>query len=486
MSPAHAVAKAKKKVPGHTKRPPPRRAPQAGTVHAWQDDPSGYPAREAPVPDLARPPLKLSIKGTPVPPGLYTPGTAEFRYWAAAEALARGASFWAPLLGVRGWQPGAVLPVGLDEGQDFNAYYDRSELAFFHGTAGGKVVYSGESPDVACHELGHACLDAHRPELWDAPYLEVGAFHESFGDMSAILSALQIDTVRRAALPALQKGQASELSRLAEQLGWAIRQQQPDAVDPDCLRNACNAFAYVDPNTLPDYAPVTGLCAEVHSFSRVFTGAFYAALSGMLQVQKDLAAAALDLAQLLVDATGAAPVDPGYFAQVAAHLIDADTARFGGKYRKPLVAAFAGRRIIPPAAVEALAPLTPKTRQQAAALALARLERPAPRSRRLELAGRDFGLQDRPLVVEAPVEVFTSHTLSAALLEQHPARDAAAEASTRRFVKALFAHGRVAVEPRHLAPGVTSPERPGRHTHAAVEVGGALRLVRRRFDCGHG
>jgi hypothetical protein len=44
---------------------------------------------------------------------------------------------------------------------------------------------------------------------------------------------------------------SSELSRLAEQLGWAIRQFRPDLVDKDCLRNAVNAFFYRPPEGLP-------------------------------------------------------------------------------------------------------------------------------------------------------------------------------------------------------------------------------------------
>jgi len=55
---------------------------------------------------------------------------------------------------------------------------------------------SGESPDVVCHELGHALLDSFKPQLFDAASMEVAAFHESFGDMSALLSALQLPSVR--------------------------------------------------------------------------------------------------------------------------------------------------------------------------------------------------------------------------------------------------------------------------------------------------
>ena len=252
----------------------------------WQDDPlSKMPAIAVHVPNLYKPPIRFKIKGPGCLPGIYPAGTPGFRYWAAAEALRRGGDFWAPILGVKQWEPGSVLQVGLDEGVDFNAYYDRTELAFFHDTADGQIVYSGESPDIVCHEMGHACLDAHRPQLWDTPFIEAGAFHESFGDMSAILSALQLPSVRTAALNGVAQDKASFLSRLAEQLGWAIRQQYPDAADPDCLRNAWNSFTYVDPETLPDSAPANKLCAEVHSFSRIFTGAFYEILSGMLAIR---------------------------------------------------------------------------------------------------------------------------------------------------------------------------------------------------------
>ena len=65
-----------------------------------------------------------------------------------------------------------------------------------HGSAAGRTVFSGESPDVVCHELGHAILDSLKPQLFDAASMEVAAFHESFGDMSASLSALQLPSLR--------------------------------------------------------------------------------------------------------------------------------------------------------------------------------------------------------------------------------------------------------------------------------------------------
>ena len=392
------------------------------------------------------------------------------------------------MLGVTRWQPGAVLPVGLDEGKDLNAYYDRVHLAFFHDTAGGKVVYSAESPDVVCHELGHACLDAHRPELFDAPYIEVGSFHESFGDMSAILSALQLPSVRAAAIAGVKGRKSSQLSRLAEQLGWALRQIDPTLVNKDCLRNAYNSFHYVDPQTLPDDAPASKLCAEVHSFSRVFTGAFYDILSGMLKIRSttpkdaDLVAVATDAAKLLMDATTAAPVQPDYYAQVASHMIDADTARFGGKYRSALTATFVKRKIIPPQAVRGLPPVRQGGKERGVTSGPA-AKPPNHRSTGWRFQPRISDSQRaRSSWMRRPNRSH-SRSPSAAIMHKHVDTAANVQRAAHRFVKMLFARDRVEKGPQ---PRDVAPAEHGRHprTHALVETPEGMKLVRLRFDCG--
>ena len=100
--------------------------------------------------------------------------------------------------------------------------------------------------------------------------------------MSAILVALQLPTLRAAVLTETggDLTRSSRLSRLAEQLGWAIRQFSPDAVERDCLRNAVNSFVYTNPEGLPSNAPAASLSSEPHSFSRVFTAAFFEAIAG--------------------------------------------------------------------------------------------------------------------------------------------------------------------------------------------------------------
>ena len=482
--------KAKSTKPKSTKRPAAKAKAASKTVMAWQDDPiSKLPLIALAVPNLAKAPLKLKIKGPAVKPGVYDAGTPQFRYWNTAVAVRRGADFWAPLLGVTRWQPGAVLPVGLDEGKDLNAYYDRTELAFFHDTAGGKVVYSAESPDVVCHELGHACLDAHRPELFDAPYIEAGSFHESFGDMSAILSALQLPSVRAVAISGIKGRKSSQLSRLAEQLGWALRQIDPTLVNRDCLRNAYNTFKYVDPQTLPDDAPASKLCAEVHSFSRVFTGAFYDILSGMLKIRSkspkdaDLVAVATDAARLLMDATTAAPVRPDYYAQVASHMIDADTARFGGKYRSALTSTFVKRKIVPPEAVRALGPAKGKATRAVGVAAAAAAKPPKAQIHTVKLSAKELGLGEGALIVDAPAEQKPFPMASAAIMHRNIDTAGSVEQATARFVKMLVARDRIekAPETRGVAPA-----EHGRHprTHALVQTAEGMKLVRKRFDCG--
>jgi len=202
-------------------------------INAWEDDPgagaqpSGGQVIQRPIPVLRDQPLPSRIVHPASAPEAkpHPPGTAEFRYWTAAEALRRAADFWGALVPGIPWEVGAILPVDLDFGVDLNAFYDREGLKFFHGSGAGRTVFSGESPDIVCHELGHALLDSFKPQLFDAASIEVAAFHESFGDMSAILSALQLSSVREGVLA--ETGgvlrRSSRLSRLAEQLGWAIR-----------------------------------------------------------------------------------------------------------------------------------------------------------------------------------------------------------------------------------------------------------------------
>jgi hypothetical protein len=463
---------------------------QTATILAWEDDPGAPGAANTPVeratPKLDQPPLRIRISGRAPAARQYAPGTSGFRYWAAADALQRGSQLWSGLVpsGTKWYSTvGRSLTARLDEGEDLNAYYDRRGLNFFHAAALGTIVYSGESPDVVCHELGHAILDALCPDLFDSASVESAAFHESFADMSAILCALQLQSVREEVLAETSRrpSRASRLSRLAEQLGAAIRQFAPDAVDRDCLRNAVNSLFYRDPATLPPSAPATTLSSEPHSFSRVFTAAFFQLLAGIFALQQTHDQAALlqastDAGQLLVEAVRQSPVVPSYYSQVAAHFVEADDRLFSGLYRDVVKSAFVRQGILSLDSVAAIGGTAAAPGARGTAAAAAPSTPP-----RLRLAGSGYGLS-ADLLVAAPSDPKRFAVAGAAPSVgsvDPPSHDRAAAL----FVEDLFRRGRVDVGPHGVADAVVSSPL-ARKTHELRAEAGGVYLARRFFDCG--
>jgi hypothetical protein len=488
MAPAKKAARTKKVAPSTKARAVP-------TILAWEDDPlaesvpvpvGATPVRR-PVPKLSAGELRVHIRGAAPAPGEYAPGSPDFRYWAAADALQRGIELWAGLLpaGTKWFKTvGKALRVVLDSGEDLNAYYNRDGLEFFHAIVAGQAVYSGESPDVVCHELGHAVLDALRPQLFDAASIEAAAFHEAFGDVSALLVSLELPSIRGRVL--LQTGgrlyRSSRHSRIAEQLGWAIRQARPDAVDPDCLRNAVNSFFYSDPARLPPDGPSGQLSSRPHSFSRVFTGAFLEALAGMLRIagasEEALLQVGRDGGQLLVDAVRRAPIVPAYFSQVAAAMIDADRVRFQGRYRDALKSSFVRHGILSlvAAAAKTAAP------EGLAAFAAAP-ETPEPAELPVaEIVAGAYGLGVDRIRVHAPSQPVRFQAFGAAPdLGEVPSHGQAEEAQF--FLEDLFRRGRVDLK-EHGDEESRIAHPFSKKTHVLVRSNGGLALRRLRFDCG--
>jgi hypothetical protein len=502
-------------------------------VNALEDDlyseaflPTAKPANATPiaasVPVINAPLLRVTILGPQPLPVQHAPGTAGFRYWTAAEALARGVGFWAPLLPAgTSWSTlNPVLQATLVAGEALNAFYSRPVgLNFFQRTVRGVTVFSGESPDVVCHELGHAILDALRPQLFAADSIEVAAFHEFYGDASSILCALQLPTLREKVLSETQ-GQlnaTSRLSRVAEQLGWAIRQLRPTAVDGDSLRNAVNEFFYQRPALLPPRAPASQLSSEPHSFSRLFTGAFLDALGGMLVVtgvanDPNLLTVSRDLGQLLVDGVRTAPITPDYFSQVAAAMIQADRTRNNGRYRGALGNAFVRHGILSPTAVAALgdAPVprlgpAPELPEEVAAMVnlggfgdasgaqtlltygdqaeddgYRRRFEDAPELPVREVRG-EYGL-DAPLLAHVPDEE-KRFDVAAAALESGSVETTEPQEAALAFVEDLVRLGRIDLGP--AADGAAALSAPAEEkTHELVYTSEGWLVQRRFFDCG--
>ncbi|HEX7078234.1 MAG TPA: hypothetical protein VF363_07430 [Candidatus Eisenbacteria bacterium] len=230
------------------------------------------------------------IEGRRYAPAPYDPGTLSFQYWQGETALERTIGVWEDLFDrdFSAWHGDRPLRVRLRAGRDLNAFYDRKSLQFFYDTdrVTGRVVYAAESLDVVAHEAGHAVLDVYQPGFWATPDPETAAFHEAFGDCSALLVTLTDLSVRRGFLAETGGRYATSnlVSRLAEALGRAIHDNYgPGAVsDPTRLRDANNSFRYAPAEKLPADAPDDRLASEPHSFSRVFTGAFYDLLTRLV------------------------------------------------------------------------------------------------------------------------------------------------------------------------------------------------------------
>lgn len=462
-----------------------RAAPEAPgrQILAWEDDPlSGARPVMRPPPPRPPEPLGLAIVAKAPPLAVHEEGTAAFRYWTGIEALTRGIALWSPHLGGRGWAATKRLRIHLDRGRDLNAYYDRASLSFFHDEAGGRTIYSGESPDVVTHELGHAILDALMPQLWDVMSSEAAAFHESFGDLSALLSALELPAVRTAVLDetAGRLFRTSRISRLAESLGWAIRQSRPDLVPTDCLRNAVNAFSYQPPRTLPPSGPESVLTSEPHSFSRVFTAGAFEALALMVAAaarrpgEKALHAAAREFTALLVHAVLGARIVPGYFAELASAMLEADRERSGGRNGEALRTAFVRRGILPLGA--AAAPRRPGRRAKATA---EELDAPLPV---LSLDGAAFGLGRRRLQVRTPLAPEAAGARGAAGTGADSQETGPREAA-EAFLAYLLRRGRLDL--RGLPSAARAAAHPRtRKTHRLGRERGRVVVLRRIFDCG--
>jgi hypothetical protein len=169
------------------------------------------------------------------------------------------------------WALVQMLNVDPLAGVQANAFYDRQNLKFFYfNNKQNQKIFTCLSADIVTHELGHALLDGMRPEFFNMASAEIWAFHESFGDIMAILSMLAQPLVVKDMLAKtggdLRKPNIVE--GLAEQFGIGLGLG-------GALRKGLNNFLYTDPKNLPKNAPNDQLASEPHSFSRVMTGAFY-------------------------------------------------------------------------------------------------------------------------------------------------------------------------------------------------------------------
>lgn len=180
---------------------------------------------------------------------------------------------------IKNWSATSVLKVYPAAGAEMNAYYDRRSLVFYYYNFKGKNVYFSESSDIITHELGHAMLDAMRPDFWSVQALEIWSFHEAFSDIVAMFNLMNYEVVLKRMLEETNGNlrNSNSASRLAEEVGVLIRNVTKDSSYlPHALRDpAVEVFKYEDPSSLPGEAKNNRLAAECHSFGRVFSNAWY-------------------------------------------------------------------------------------------------------------------------------------------------------------------------------------------------------------------
>lgn len=103
-----------------------------------------------------------------------------------------------------------------------NAYYNRArrQLEFYYyNDDAGKRLHTCLSTDIVNHELGHAILDGVRPLFLEHGVAEHLAFHESIGDVLALLLALRNNDFRNAV------GRLTEGDQLAGDLASGVARQ---------------------------------------------------------------------------------------------------------------------------------------------------------------------------------------------------------------------------------------------------------------------
>lgn len=453
--------------------------------------------------------------------GPHPPGTEEFVYWQCREAALAALEAWEALDGpLPRWARATPNPRKLrlqpNGGTDLNAYYDGQSVAFFEFHHTNKVTYSGASTDVVAHEVGHALLDAIRPDLWETPYTEVDAFHEGFGDLIAVLTALTDPESRRALLaasPDLSTGNFLEAT--AEDLSDGVRREfgsQHPAAEP---RHALNTLHWQLPSTLPASGPPATLSREPHSFARVFTGCFYDVLRNIFtslpeQNEQALETATQAAAQLLIRGTRNAPESARFFREVGRAMVLADAELHGGANHLAIRDAFAQHNIALGSAAmmaptAALAGAAPKLTARVATLAantrkdlLERLN--AARGARLSLesiriAGKRvakavhyraiaLGDVDRRLrgvvaLAAEPVLVGAAGARAAilgALPEEHATAD-----EVKTFVETLLQHDRIAFDSADRGAAAVTTQATGLPTHAVRTRANKRVLTRLRF-----
>ncbi len=308
--------------------------------------------------------------------GVAQPDTeGNYMYWPGTKEFDQVNSFYYTTFTLRMYEryarrsipwsfPTPRIMVDPHVGNEANAFYNEQDrlLGFHYFEAQGEAVSTATSADIVSHEAAHAILDGLRDLYNESFGLGPASFHESFGDMSAVLVALHDDSLVRRLLE-WTKGDLrmdSFITAIAEQMTASLRESGMSAPERTVyLRNALNDLKAIPFDELPYVPdnPEMELGRQVHNYSRLFTGAFYDILAGIYEkLSQDMPShlavhRARDMVgYMLVSAIELGPVGEFDFSDMARAFLAADAVLYDGRHHGILTEVFGERRILSPAA----------------------------------------------------------------------------------------------------------------------------------------
>ncbi len=257
--------------------------------------------------------------------------------------------------------PAPRLVIDPHAGNGTNAFYNEQEqtLGFYSFAANGSTVNTAHSADIVSHEAAHAVLDGLRDLFNESFGLGASAFHESFGDIVAVLVALHDDLLVRR-LVEMTGGDLRRdnfVAALAEEMTHGLRALPVEHVRTHTiyLRNALNEFRAAPFDTLPRIPadPLLELARDSHSYSRLFTGAFYDILVGIYEKLRQQTPPLFALyrarefaGRCLLAAIELGPVGELDFGDIARGFLTADAVLYNGSNAEILLEVFDHRRIL--------------------------------------------------------------------------------------------------------------------------------------------
>ncbi|MEO1163058.1 MAG: hypothetical protein AAFV98_04680 [Chloroflexota bacterium] len=301
---------------------------------------------------------------------LYWPGTPEFDqvnafYYTTFtlrmyERYANRQLLWA--------FPSARIIIDPHVGDLANAFYDeQAQLLGFHTfkSTDETIQSTAQSADIVSHEAAHAVLDGLRDLYNESFGLGTRAFHESFGDITAILVALHDDSLIRRLLEWTDGNlrMSNFITEVAEHITDELRRNQHARNHSIYLRNAFNMLIDIpfDDLRYDSEDPETELSRQEHNYSRLLTGAVYDILVGIYErfIENNappfvaLYQARDIIGHLIIMAIELGPVGELDFSDVARAFVTADEVLYKGRYSAILRFVFNERKLLSKAETDA-------------------------------------------------------------------------------------------------------------------------------------